>query len=224
MTARWRRQLIRQTMVAVAALGLMGTAAYVPAALAFPYHARIGATQIYAERAIPASIHARLARADALLAASPLDIPGLARTIVLTDGGWRWTIMAAGSTGVIALRRPFASVMVFHRGDVARDRVSNGAAVGGVRTLSGTIAHEMTHVLVARRYGEIAMARMPAWLREGYADHVAQETSIGGAADEAAIRRASPGAPVLVYYEGRRRVAAILARNGGSVDALFARP
>lgn len=204
-------------MAAVASILL-----YVPAALAFPYRAQIGATTIYAERPLPSVIRARLARADALLARSPINVPDLPRILVLTDGGWRWRIMAAGFGDVIALRRPFAAVLVFNRSDVTHDRVTNGSARGRTRRLSGTIAHETVHVLTARRYGEWALLRMPAWKREGYADYVAGETSIGGAADEAAIRARDPESPVLTYYEGRRRVAAALARNGGSVDRLFA--
>ncbi|OWK28655.1 hypothetical protein [Sphingomonas mucosissima] len=218
-----QRAFGRRSLEALAASG--ATAAvltYVPAALAFPHQMQIGRTTIYADRPIPAVIAQRLARADALLAQCPLDDPSLPRTLVLTNGGWRWRVMAAGHAGAVALRRPFAHVLLFNHTDVAADRVTNGAGIGGTRTLSGTIAHEMVHVLTARRYGEIALARLPAWKREGYADHVAGETSIGGAVDEAQIRARYPDAGVLIYYAGRRRVAAILARNGGSVDRLMA--
>ncbi len=193
----------------------------VPAALAFPYRAQIGTTTILSDQPIDPAIPRILRRADALLAHSPLWRPGLRRQLVLTDGGWRWRVLAIGTADAIALRRPFSDALFFNRSDVARDRVSNGAGLGGVRSLSGTIAHEMTHRLVADRIGEIGLLMLPAWKREGYADHVAQETSIDPA-DEARIRAADPDARVLVYYDGRRRVAAALRRNGGSVDALLA--
>jgi hypothetical protein len=69
--------------------------------------------------------------------------------------------------------------------------------------------------------GQLAAIRLPAWKREGYADYVAGETSLDPG-DEARIRAKNPDAPVLVYYEGRRRVASILRENGGSIEALFA--
>lgn len=221
---RYRRWLLgggKHGMALAALAGGLGLLLHVPAAFAFPYTATLGATTVYAERPIDPAIRLRLARADALVAASPLAVPNIPRRVVLTEGGWRWRVMALGYAGAIALRRPFGATLIFNRSDVAADRVTNGAAVGGVRTLSGTIAHETVHLLVARRYGEWRAARAPAWKAEGYADLVAGETSIGGAADEALIRRRDPDARVLVYYEGRRRVAAELARNGGSVDALF---
>lgn len=206
--------------VTVGLLVAIVTLLYVPAALAFPYKAQIGRTTVYSETRIPLVMAERIARADRLLAESPLYEPGLERTLVLTSGGWRWRVMAAGYWGTPALRRPFASSLIFNRPDIKTDRIPT--AWGGERSLSGTIAHETVHVLTARRYGEIALARMPRWKREGYADYVAQETSVDPA-DEARIRARWPKAPVLAYYDGRRRVAAELARNGGSVDALFAR-
>ena len=200
---------------------ILAAVVHTPAALAFPHRAVFGSTTVLSEQPIDrAAMGHVLARADHLLAASPLDRPGLSCQVVLTDGGWRWDVLSIGVRGAIAFRRPFSDALVFNRSSVAADRVTNGAPLGGVRTLSGTIAHEMTHRLVAAHIGEWAALRLPAWKSEGYADYVAQETSIRPA-DEALIRRLNPNARVLTYYEGRRRVAAELTQNGGSVDALL---
>ncbi|MFV0921224.1 hypothetical protein ACR720_14695 [Sphingomonas parapaucimobilis] len=210
------------TRIACGGAVVVAGVVHVPAALAFPYRADFGRTTVLSEQPIDrAAMGQVLARADGLLAASPLYRPGLSRQVVLTDGGWRWDMLSIGARGSIAFRRPFAQALIFNRSSVAADRVTNGASLGGVRTLSGTIAHEMTHRLVADHIGEWAALRLPAWKREGYPDYVAQETSIRPQ-DEALIRARDPNARVLTYYEGRRRVAAELARNGGSVDALLA--
>jgi hypothetical protein len=113
-------------------------------------------------------------------------------------------------------------VLLFNTADVAADRVRNGAPMGGERTLSGTIAHESVHLLTARRYGELRLARMPQWKREGYADYVARETSIG-ADDEARIRATRPDSPVLRYYAAHRRVKHLLDSDGQSVDELLSK-
>lgn len=212
---RWTARIACGGAVAVAGV------VHVPAALAFPYQARFGGTTVLAEQPIDhAAMSQVLARADGLLSASPLYRPGLSRQVVLTDGGWRWDVLSIGARSSIAFRRPFAHALIFNRSSVAADRVTNGAPLGGVRTLSGTIAHEMTHRLVADHIGEWAALRLPLWKREGYPDYVARETSIRPE-DEALIRQRDPDARVLAYYEGRRRVAAELSRNGGSVDALL---
>lgn len=197
------------------------TVLYAPAVLAFPHGMRVGHTRILSTSPIPAVIVERIERGDKLLAESPLFEPGLKRTLVLTDGGWRWKILSAGHWDAVALRRPFSSSLLFNRADIAADRVFNSAPSGGERTLSGTIAHETVHILTARRYGEVRLARMPRWKREGYADYVARETSIGKD-DERLIRERWPDSPLLDYYESRLRVEAALAANGHSVDGLLA--
>lgn len=191
------------------------TILYCPAAFAFPHYARIGTTEIYSTEPIQPVLKERIARADRLLAQSPLHDPALQRTIVLTDGGWRWRLMALGYANTPALRRPFSATLLFNRSDVTADRVGNKW-----RSLSGTIAHESVHILTGRRFGELRLAMMPHWKREGYADYVAREPNL--AADiERDIRTRAPDAMVLKYLEGRRRVANALDREGRSVDQLL---
>ena len=193
---------------------------YAPQLLAFPYKQRIGTVTVYAERAIDPRIGSELARADGLLRASPLYTGPLDRSLFLTDGGWRWRLLAIQSPGAFAFRRPFSSAIVFNRSDTGADRVTNGRAVGNTRTLSGVIAHETTHIMIANHLGEVRSAMLPTWQQEGYADHVARESSLTDA-DASSLRKTDPGASSLVYYDARRRVDATLRANGGSVDTLF---
>lgn len=202
--------------LALAALAVSLTFLYAPAALAFPHYAEIGNTKVYSTEPILPDLEQRIARADRLLAQSPLHDPDLRRTLVLTDGGWRWPLMAFGHSDTIALRRPFSSTLLFNRSDVVADRMLTGP-----RSLSGAIAHESVHLLTAQRFGELRLATMPRWKREGYADYVAREPDIG-ADREREIRARSPHAMVLKYLEGRRKVAEALDAKGQSIDKLLA--
>jgi hypothetical protein len=218
----WRRsrvvRIAQGLLLFLAALLVTTTAA--PQLLAWPYSAEIGNTLVYSETPIPPRMRAILARSDALVAASPLAEPGLERRLFLTQGGWRWDLLALTSSGAFALRRPFRDAIVVNASDAAADRVENGAPVGGVRSLSGVIAHETTHILVADRIGEWRAFMLPGWKSEGYADYVARESSLGDA-DYARLRANGASRPAMFYYEARRRVAAALSRNGGNVEAFF---
>lgn len=194
---------------------------YAPQLLAFPYQRRIGTVTVYAERPIDPRIGNELARAEGLLRASPIYTGPLDRSLFLTDGGWRWRLLAIQSPGAFAFRRPFSSAIVFNRSDVAADSITNGRAIGGTRTLSGVIAHETTHIMIVNHLGEVRSAMLPTWQQEGYADHVARESSLTDA-EAASLRQIDPAAPALVYYDARRRVAAALSAKRGSVDAFFA--
>jgi hypothetical protein len=199
---------------------LLLSTTFAPELLAWPYKVQRGNTVVYAERPIPPQIDLVLARADRLLAESPLDDPAMKRRIFLSDGGWRWRVAALTSAGAFGLRRPFRDAILFNRSDISADKVMNGREVGGVRTLSGTIAHELTHILVARRLGEVQARLLPTWKQEGYADHVAQESSLSPAQYQA-LKASGAEHPALPYYEGRLRVAEALARNGGDVEAML---
>jgi hypothetical protein len=202
-------------------VALLGTATAAPQTLAWPYSAEIGNTRVYSETPIPPAMRSVLARSDALVARSPLAERGMDRRLFLTQGGWRWELLALTSSGAFALRRPFRDAIIVNASDVATDRVENGAPVGGVRSLSGVIAHETTHILVADRLGEWRAFMLPGWKSEGYADYVARESSLRDA-DYARLRANGASRPAMFYYESRRRVAEALRRNGGNVDRFLA--
>ena len=218
----WRHSRLGRLVQAMALLlvVLLVTTTAAPQLLAWPYSAEIGRTRIYSETPIPPQMRDLLARSDALLARSRIKEPGLERSLFLTDGGWRWNLLALTSHGAFALRRPFRDAIIVNASDVAADRVENGAPVGGVRSLSGVIAHETTHVLVAHHLGEVRAFLLPRWKSEGYADYVANESSLGDG-DYARLHANGASRPAMFYYEARRRVAAALRRNGGNVDTLF---
>lgn len=193
----------------------------VPQLLAFPYKAEIGGHILYAETPIPeAEAVAILDEAAARIATSPLAVEPETRRIFLTNGGWRWHWLAAGSSDAFAISRPILETIVVNRSDIRANHVTNGAEIGGVRSLSGVIAHEVAHGMIRRRFGVASDRLYPGWLIEGYADHVAGESSLDEA-DLAALAESGEDHPALRYYHGRRRVEAILRGNGESVDSLF---
>lgn len=208
--------------VAISAIALLlASPVLAPQLLAFPYHATSAIGPVWSERPIDAAGLARVAaRSRALLAQSPIAAPDEQRPIFLTEGGWRWLWLANTSAGGFALTRPLTKAVVVNGADVSEDRVWNGASIGGQRTLSAVLAHEFTHGIIRRRYGGVAAILAPQWLVEGYADHVAQESSLSPA-DVAKLDASGRSHPALIYYRGRQRVERILAANGNDVDALF---
>ncbi len=204
---------------------------FAPQLLAFPYHASIDGSQVWSETPLPRpQLQQIMARTQALVAHSPLADPaGERRHVFLTQGGWRWNWLALQNRNGFALSRAFSETIIINRSDLAADRVVINNAmiidtkrIGGVRSLSDTLAHEVCHGMERRRYGAIRSDLLaPQWLREGYCDHVAQASSLSDE-DVARLKAAGKSHGALVYYEGRKRVAAILAGNGNDVDALFA--
>ena len=195
---------------------------YFPALLAFPYHARAGALEIWSETPIgQPKLETIVSDATRRLATSPLYRVPESRKIFLTQGGWRWTWLALNQRDAFALSPPVTDSIIVNRSSIGDNAVWNGRAIGGKRSLASIIAHETCHEMERRHFGLASDWLKPTWLREGYCDYVAQESSLSDA-DYNQLVASRSSHPALPYYEGRRRVAAALAANGGNVDALFA--
>lgn len=195
-----------------------------PQLLAFPHKAEVGSTTVYAESPIDAGQMARvLGRSDELLATTGLYHAPVGTRVFLTNGGWRWRLLALNNHMAFALTRPTSNVIadaaVFNRADPAQDKIFNGVD-DSARSLSGVIAHERTHMLLQRHFGIPRAVTFEQWKSEGYADHVAQESSLTEG-QVAAFKKARVDHWAIPYFEGRQRVAATLKRNGNSVDRLF---
>ena len=211
----------RRILIGVALVLLIAGPLREPRLLAFPYEATVGADHIYSAKPVTAAqLRPLIGRANALVAASPIHDGSESRDIYLTDGGWRWTWLAGSSQGAFALTRPFSAAVIVNRADLMRDRVYNGAAIGGMRTLSGVIAHEKCHGMLRRRFGVIRERTVPTWLSEGYCDYVARDSSLTDA-QAAALEAAHSYHPAIAYLRGRERVTALLVASGGNVDKLF---
>ncbi|WP_420240949.1 hypothetical protein [Roseiterribacter gracilis] len=213
------RRVVSWAAVAVAVV--LGAICYAPSTLFFPYEVLAGDVRILAEAPVDAvAIADILARADARLATSPLATPLGRRTIYLTNGGWRWTLLSLPlGRGAFAVTRPFSTNIVLNRSDVAKDRVGNNAPTGGRRTLTGTIAHETTHLLINRHYGPLQARFFATWRVEGYCDHVAGESSLSPE-DAERLRNSGTVTPALQYFDARRKIEAEAAA-GATVDQLL---
>lgn len=201
---------------------LLASPLLAPQLLAFPYRTETAIGTVWSEAPLDKAMLDKAAReVTARMATTPLAGKAESRPIFVTQGGWRWTWLAATSRGAFALTRPVNRAVVVNATDPVSGEIRNGRDIGGTRELGSVLAHEFTHGLIRRRYGILAATILPTWKVEGYCDHVAGESTLSDT-EAAALEAAGRDHPALTYYHGRKRVEAALAANGGSVDALFA--
>lgn len=194
---------------------------FAPEALAFPYSVTMGGTDVYSETPILGDqLAAVISRSDTKLRASQIFSDNYGKRIFLTDDGWRWSILALMSRDAFAVSFPIGGAIVINRANLRADLVTKDGTLANRRTLSGTIAHERTHNLIRARFGILADGRYPLWLREGYCDAVARESSLS---DDQARRLIATDSsiPAVDYYQGRKRVERELV--GTTVADLFER-
>ncbi|NUQ17516.1 MAG: hypothetical protein HOP95_03535, partial [Sphingomonas sp.] len=136
----WRRQAIYGGLAL-----LLVSPIVAPQLLAFPYSGQVGGHRVYSDYPIKPELVRIVSKADAVAEHSPIAIAVENQPIFLTNGGWRWKLLALSSRGGFALSRTLIETIVVNRSSAAQDRVFNGAPIAGERSLSGVLAHELTH-------------------------------------------------------------------------------
>lgn len=110
-----------------------------------------------------------------------------------------------------------------NKSDAANDLVFRNASDRNHRSLSGVIAHEITHLLIRNRYGYLRNLTMPTWKKEGYAEYIAGGSTLD---DETGVRRwkGNPqDATGYQYFKYYMLVKFLLEHDKLSVDDLFNR-
>jgi hypothetical protein len=118
--------------------------------------------------------------AEAKLATSPLYSSQQVHDIYICNARWRQMLFFNKDYGVGAVAPYPVTSNVFLRDAVIEDNrliSPRGVPVPGDRTLDYFIAHEITHQLTGHAIGPVRYARLPQWVREGYADYVGKGSS-----------------------------------------------
>lgn len=182
--------------------------------------------RVYSREPLDQSIHAVLDKAEARLATSPLNDDGVKPKVFLTNSYslYRGLSLNIGwnSFGKGYALLPTSNVFI-NKSDLARDMVFRDSATNNVRSLSGVIAHEVTHLLIRRRYGYWRNVMMPAWKKEGYAEYVAGATTLSYE-DGVKMWKSNPqDGTGYQYFKYYMLVKYLLEQEKISVDDLFNR-
>jgi hypothetical protein len=129
---------------------------------------------VYSREPLDRSIYDVLDRVESTLAASAIN--DVKPRIFLTSGFDVYALLSlyvgSNSFGKSYAALPPDNVFI-NNADLARDLVFRRAPANNERSLSGVIAHEITHLWMRKRFGYWRNIVIPAWKKEGYADYVA---------------------------------------------------
>jgi hypothetical protein len=132
------------------------------------------AIQLRSDEGIPDAAAALVALAESRIRESPLFEPSRPYPVYVCNTRWRWNYFSAFDDRSRAFQTPLGRAVFTRRAVWDRNQLAGPTGRDGPRTLDVYLAHEVTHTMVADRLGLIRAARLPAWLREGYAEYVAR--------------------------------------------------
>lgn len=181
---------------------------------------------VYSREPLDGSVYAMLGKVETRLAASPLNTPEVKPRIFLTGDQWLYSALSlytgGNSFGKGLPMLPTSNVFI-NDADVARDLVFRKAPINNQRSLSGVVAHEITHLLIRKKFGYVKNIAMPAWKKEGYAEYIAGGSTLDY---ETGVRlwKANPNDGTgYLYFKYYMAVKYLLETEKLSVEELFTR-
>jgi len=134
---------------------------------------------VYAREPLGGGISAVLEKVEARLATSPLYTPDVGPKIFLVNSTRLYASLSlylgSNSFGKGFGALPTTNVFI-NACDLDKDLVFRDAPAYNSRSLSGVIAHEVTHLLVRNRFGYFRNLTLPVWKKEGYAEYAGGST------------------------------------------------
>ncbi len=181
--------------------------------------------RVYSTAPIDGSIYTDLDKAERKLAASEINDPRVSYRVFLCPSHAAFAFFAPGARTAFADNLPFVHNIFVNTADVKADVVTTGTGEHDRRTLSGVIAHECTHTLLAGRFGQVRMLRTPSWKQEGYCDYVAQSTSFDRAEGEKLLKQGgSDPSPSFFYFKAFTAIADLKDRRHWGVTRIMDTP
>jgi hypothetical protein len=223
---RWARRALLSLLVVAAAYGAL---LVWPHPL-FAYEARAGNVVLHARSPLPARAVEIAEAARARVARSPFYVPQDTYDVFLCDSSASFAFFVPQSHRVGGSAAVYVSRNIFLRPSrIERDRLVgySGVEPSGERTLTYFIAHEITHIMVARRLGRWGYLRLEDWQQEGYADYVGKAGAFDFAAVRDELRRDAPAldpARSGLYLRYHLLVAQLLDHQGVTPQDLLAAP
>jgi hypothetical protein len=203
---------------------------YLHPQVVFAYETRAGNVTLHRRSPLPARAGEIAEAARQRVSRSPMYVPGEAYDVFLCDSPWLFDVFALHNYRAGGIADVYIARNVFLRPTrIERDRLigPSGAEAAGDRTLTYFIAHEIAHIMVARRIGRQAYYRLQPWQREGYADYVGKGGSFDFAAtlrDFKANARALDPHKSGLYLRYHLLVAELLDHRGMTPEVLLSRP
>lgn len=142
----------------------------------FAHEVRYKNFTVYSRQPLDQNLYAVLDKVEAQLSKSPINDTSVHPKIFLTNSQKLYSVLGlylgSNSFGKAYPLLPTSNVFI-NETDVSRDLVFRKAETGNQRSLSGVLAHEITHLHIRKKFGYIKNFTMPAWKKEGYAEYIA---------------------------------------------------
>jgi hypothetical protein len=224
----WRRLLRRWLLRGSAALLVLFAlyfATLMRPQMFFSWARDSASIHVRSDEPVPEGARGVIALAESRIRHSPLFDPTRTYPVFVCNARWRWNYFSGFNGRSRGFHTQLGRAVFIRPARWETNQLAGPDGRDGPRSLDVYIAHEVTHMMVADRIGLIEARRLPAWLREGYAEYVARRDTFDYAAARAHLIAGDEGFGARDQY--RRYlllVTHLLDREGMDVSAVLQAP
>lgn len=187
----------------------------------FAYEITHKSLKVYARAPFDESIKQILDAAEFKLEKSPLYDASQTDKIFLTGSYAFYGFLSNKAYASFGNSVPLIDNVLINKTDVNQDLVFAPRDVPNSRSLSGVLAHEVTHLMIRNKFGAIkSLVSIPTWKNEGYCEYVAGATTLSF--DEGVkLWKENSNDVRLAYFKYHQMVKYLLDDEKISVEDLF---
>ncbi len=165
-----------------------------------------------------ADLHDRVLR---LVETSKLYDEELSYKVILTKSFAEFTLWVPIYRRAFGGSLPIFNINVVAPSLIKENKVTRNSAKNNRRKLDSTIAHEIIHVLIRKKYGTIKSLFFSKWKVEGYADYITMDSSFGEEAGVELFCAAKKHDSSSFKYFKYRKYITYLMNEGNSFDEII---
>ena len=183
--------------------------------IAFGHKKVYGPFVVYAHEPLPENLPAVLDSAQNLLKRSefagqkPETYP-----LFFCSNFLEYAFFSPSASRAFANNNALTGKIIFAKTNVEANRVHSNVLENNNRSLSGTIAHEVTHSQLRKAFGLRKEIQLETWKKEGYCDAIAHESSFNSKMGLRALCSSeAPASPSFQYFKYRLYVEYLLNKE-----------
>lgn len=134
---------------------------------------------VYSHTIADKKIFVVLDSAESLISASEFRrIKPVKYNLYLCSSFFEYFLFAPTQSHAFACNNFLTGNIIISKSNISQNQVVRNDVENNLRTLSGTIAHEITHSILKKHVGFLQYIRLDTWKKEGYSDFIATESSL----------------------------------------------
>jgi hypothetical protein len=188
-------------------------------------HSRdVNGIRFYSTKVIPESAESIAALINSRVALSEFHRNGDRYTVFLCNSRTMYTLFAPFSRDSFAICSHIGKIFVAD-GDFDSNKAKAFRPARDQRSLVGVVSHEIAHSMMKKRLGFWKERQTPEWLKEGYCEAIAGESSFPEEeGDRLLAQGKEANTPYIRYFVFRRMVEYLITEKRLSMKQLASKP